>query len=44
MIRKEAILDYVQYKQLSWYGCVQQMGDYRLPKRVMEPTIKKRIG
>ena len=31
---KHSVLDYVRYKQLIWYGQVQNMDQEKLPRRI----------
>ena len=33
---KNSVLDYIRYKQLTWYGHVQTMNQERLPRRILE--------
>ena len=43
---KDSVLDYVRYKQLSWYGHVQGMDHERFPRRIFEwcPPERRRKG
>ena len=40
---KNSILDYVQHKQLQWYGHVKRMSEERIPKKVMEWLPPERL-
>ena len=33
---QNSILDYVQHKQLQWYGHVKRMSEERIPKKMTE--------
>ena len=43
---KNLVLDYIKYKQSSWFGHVQRMDEERLPRRVLEwyPPGRRRKG
>ena len=43
---QESIIDYIQRKQLSWYGHVKRMDDSRIPRRLLDwvPEGRRRRG
>ena len=43
---KNSVLDYIRYKQLNWYGDVQNMDQERLPRRILNwcPLGRRRKG
>lgn len=36
MNKENSILDFVQYRQLEWYGHVKRMNDGRSPRRILD--------